>query len=327
MSATTITRLADLMAAQTQRAGLEIELEKLTPDPDQPRRHWDDARLRGLADSIAARGVVQPVVVRRDSHRAGCFVIVAGERRWRAAQLAGLARVPAIVREIAGDERLALQLVENLDREDLHVLDEARAIQRLAETYALRGRDIARLLGKPESWVSQRRKLAQHAGILEVVVDAGATQDVETLTQLADLHQQDRARFDALVARGRVSRQDARRALQEAREVDVPTAEPTQSHVPSPWTCSPASQAAPGGAEHPSAMLPDSPGDADAPQGRCGAAEGFSDAVLRVLADADVRIDARGRLRISLPGGRCVEVALDADQVRTISEGVSSRRA
>ena len=320
-------RLADLMAAQTQRSGLEIEIDKIAADPDQPRRRWDDTRLRSLADSIAARGVVQPVGVCRDWSAPGRFILVAGERRWRAAQLAGLARVPAIVREIAGDERLALQLVENLDREDLHVLDEARAIQRLAKTYALRGRDIARLLGKPESWVSQRRKLAEHAGILEVVVDAGATQDVETLTQLADLHQQDRARFDALVARGRVSRQDARRALQQAREGTADGAGDAASPRRRSRTCRETVQEPQEAVPEPSATQPDRPTGTTATAGRSGVAGGFSDAVLNALADADVRIDARGRLRISLPGGRCVEVALDADQVRTISEGVSSRRA
>jgi ParB/RepB/Spo0J family partition protein len=315
----TINRLADLMSAQTARSGLEIDLDKITADPDQPRRHWDDAGLRGLADSIAARGIVQPLVLRRDPDRPGCFIIVAGERRWRAARLAGLERLPAILKEVVGDERIALQLVENLDREDLHVLDEARAIQRLAEVHSLRGRDIARLLGKHESWVSQRRKLAQNADILEDVVEAGGTQDVETLTQLADLHRADRARFDVLVAGGRISRAQAKRALQQARApaVVAPGGPPPAAGTHRRRTDT--RQEPPTALAPPSAMQPGSPSDTAVSAGRSGAPAGLSDAALRRLAEATVRIDARGLLCIALPGGGGVEMELSAAQVETIN--------
>jgi ParB family chromosome partitioning protein len=306
-----MTRLADLMAAQASRSGLDIDVAKIAPDPEQPRQRWDQAGLQGLADSIAARGVVQPLVVRSDPQTTGHFIIVAGERRWRAARLAGLAKVPAILKDVTADERLAMQLVENLDREDLHILDEARCIQRLGEDHNLSGRAIARLLGKPESWVSQRRKLAQHAEVLVAYVDDTGTRDVETLTQLADLSQLDRGRFDALVSGGRVSRLAAKRALDEARAPRHPRQKaPATPATPLRATGTPTPPDA-GAGTHSEAV-------SCAPVALSGAA-------LRALSTAVLTLDAGGRLTITLRDGSCFEVTLDEGQIDGINRALSLR--
>ncbi len=108
----------------------EIRLERIEADPDQPRRTFDDERLEELADSIRQEGVLQPIAVRYTADR-DCYVILHGERRWRAAKLAGLSAIPAIVREVPEERRLIQQLMENVVREDLNAVDRAAALRAL----------------------------------------------------------------------------------------------------------------------------------------------------------------------------------------------------
>ncbi|HXJ34935.1 MAG TPA: ParB/RepB/Spo0J family partition protein [Candidatus Eisenbacteria bacterium] len=127
-----------------------VPLSAVTPNPDQPRKHFAEDALAELAASIRARGLLQPIVVRR-SEAAG-FQLLAGERRFRAAQLAGLDRVPALIRE--GDDTLEVALIENLQREDLSPLEEAEALALLIERHDYSHRDVADLLGKSRPYVS-----------------------------------------------------------------------------------------------------------------------------------------------------------------------------
>ncbi len=110
----------------------EIALDRIEPDPDQPRRSFDPERLEELAASIRQQGVLQPIAVRYDAAR-DRYVIIHGERRWRAAQLAGLTSIPALVREVSDEQRLIQQLMENILREDLNALDRAAALRRLKQ--------------------------------------------------------------------------------------------------------------------------------------------------------------------------------------------------
>ncbi len=110
----------------------EIALDRIEPDPEQPRRTFDPERLEELAASIRLQGVLQPIAVRYDATR-DRYVIIHGERRWRAAQLAGLTSIPAIVREVSDEQRLVHQLMENILREDLNALDRAAALRRLKQ--------------------------------------------------------------------------------------------------------------------------------------------------------------------------------------------------
>jgi ParB family chromosome partitioning protein len=136
----------------------KIALGKLVPNPDQPRTVFDEEALEGLAASIRQHGVVQPLVVSPSSDH---YIIIAGERRWRAAQLAGLKTVPAIVRTSEQLERLELALVENVQRVDLSGLEQAVSIERLHQQFNLGYADIAKRLGKAISTVNNIARLLQ----------------------------------------------------------------------------------------------------------------------------------------------------------------------
>jgi ParB family chromosome partitioning protein len=137
---------------------IEVDIDLLSPNEQQPRSTMDDAKLDELTQSIKANGIIQPILVRRDG--AG-YRIIAGERRWRAAQRAGLQRVPVVVREVSqGDKQLLeLALIENLQRENLNPVDEALAYQRLAHDFSLTQDQIAAAVGKDRSSVANFMRL------------------------------------------------------------------------------------------------------------------------------------------------------------------------
>ena len=144
-------------ASPTPKVALnEIDIDQLVPNPDQPRTEVDGAKLDELAQSIRANGVIQPLVVRKVEDR---YEIVAGERRWRAAQRAGLLRVPIVVREVTNDQLLPLALIENLQREDLNPIEEAVAYQRLVEQHQLTHDAIASAIGKDRSTIANALRL------------------------------------------------------------------------------------------------------------------------------------------------------------------------
>ncbi|KUR75962.1 ParB/RepB/Spo0J family partition protein [Novosphingobium sp. FSW06-99] len=134
-----------------------LPVSQIEPHPDQPRRHFDETALNELAASIAARGVIQPVVVRPLGGNR--YQLVAGERRWRASQRARVHEIPAIVRQLDDREVTALALIENLQREDLNPVEEARAYQKLAERDGLTQQDIATFVDKSRSHVANIMRL------------------------------------------------------------------------------------------------------------------------------------------------------------------------
>src|SRR5215813_6167893 len=129
----------------------EIEIDLIRPGEQQPRNTFDEAKLQELAQSIRATGIIQPLLVRR---RGGLFELVAGERRWRAAQMAGLSRVPAIVRDIPDESLLELALIENIQRQELNAIEEANAYRRLIESLGLTQEEVARRVGRDRSFVT-----------------------------------------------------------------------------------------------------------------------------------------------------------------------------
>ncbi len=143
-------------AARSQR---HLPIGQLEPSPLQPRRHFDAAELEALADSIRANGILQPILVRRHPTRPEIHEIVAGERRWRAAQLAKLHEVPVVVRDLANREVLELALVENLQRHDLSALEEAEGYHRLIEEFGLAQEDLARNVGKSRAHIANTLRL------------------------------------------------------------------------------------------------------------------------------------------------------------------------
>lgn len=149
-----------------------LPVAQIEPHPDQPRRHFDEAALDELAASIAARGVIQPVVVRPLGP--GRYQLVAGERRWRASQRARVHEIPAIVRQLTETEVTALALIENLQREDLNPVEEARAYQKLSERDGLTQQDIARFVDKSRSHVANIMRLLSLPEEVLVQIETGA---------------------------------------------------------------------------------------------------------------------------------------------------------
>ena len=129
----------------------QVSISKLVPDPEQPRKHFDESLLTELAGSIKQHGIVQPLIVAKNGSD---FIIIAGERRFRAAQIAGLTEVPAIVRSFGDQEKLEIALIENVQREDLTVLDLAAAYQRLHNEFNLAFDEIGKRVGKSPSAVN-----------------------------------------------------------------------------------------------------------------------------------------------------------------------------
>jgi ParB family chromosome partitioning protein len=135
----------------------EVALSALRPNPDQPRKDFADARLRELADSIRQKGVLQPVLVEEDPD--GRYTIIAGERRFRAAKLAGLDRIPVIVGRFAAAEKLEIALIENVQREDLTPIEEAQAYRQLMDMASLNQEQVAAKVGKDRSTVANSLRL------------------------------------------------------------------------------------------------------------------------------------------------------------------------
>lgn len=136
---------------------LEIPVARITPSADQPRKRFDDQSIAELAESIKRHGVIQPLVVEEDG--TGGYRIVAGERRWRAATVAGLSDVPAIVKEYGREKRLEIALVENVQREDLNPIDEAEAYRQLMEATGLTQDQVAERVGKSRPAVANALRL------------------------------------------------------------------------------------------------------------------------------------------------------------------------
>jgi ParB family transcriptional regulator, chromosome partitioning protein len=135
---------------------LEVDTDLLRPNRQQPRTTMDDAKIEELARSIRANGVIQPIVVRKADTG---YEIIAGERRWRASQRAGLLKVPVVVRDVPDDKLLAVALIENIQREDLNPIEEAAAYRRLADEYHLTQDAIAEAVGKDRSSVANYLRL------------------------------------------------------------------------------------------------------------------------------------------------------------------------
>ena len=140
----------------------EIDIDRILPDSNQPRKSFDNNALDDLAASIQTHGVVQPIVIR--PLQDGVFRIVAGERRWRAAQRAGLSRIPALVRKTEEHQALELALVENVQREDLNPMDEARAYERLLSEFGMIQEEVARRVGKNRATIANMLRLLKLPG-------------------------------------------------------------------------------------------------------------------------------------------------------------------
>jgi len=148
----------------------QLGIELIQRGRYQPRRHFDEEKLQELADSISAQGVVQPIVVRPVGN---VYEIIAGERRWRAAQLAGLHEIPAVIRDVDDQAAMAMALIENIQRDDLNPLEEAGALHRLLEEFGLTHQEIAQAVGKSRTTVTNLLRLLELEPEVKTWLDEG----------------------------------------------------------------------------------------------------------------------------------------------------------
>ena len=151
-----------------------LPLEQIQPGKYQPRRHWDEAALDELAASIRAQGLIQPVVVREIGKNR--FELIAGERRWRASQRAGLNAIPALVKQVSASAAPAMALIENIQREDLSPLEEAQALARLIKDFELTHQQVAEAVGRSRAAVSNLLRLLELPAAVSKLLDDGALQ-------------------------------------------------------------------------------------------------------------------------------------------------------
>lgn len=147
-----------------------IPLDQVDRNPDQPRRYFDEEQLNELTESIRIHGVLEPIIVRPVEGR---YEVVVGERRWRAAQLAGLTTIPAVVRPLSDREAMEIALVENLQREDLNPIEEAEAYKRLMAEFGMTQEEVAERVGKKRSTIANRLRLLELDEELVVEVETG----------------------------------------------------------------------------------------------------------------------------------------------------------
>ena len=148
---------------------MELQVTQIQPNSDQPRTRFDDEQLEDLARSIKANGIVQPLLVRRTNSNG--YELVAGERRWRAAQKAGLEKVPVVVRDISDDKMLELALIENIQRQELNPIEEAHAYRRLIEKLGLTQEMVAQRVGKDRSVIANHIRLLRLPTEVQTLVE------------------------------------------------------------------------------------------------------------------------------------------------------------
>ena len=161
--------LSEPIAATTSEELKEIDIDLIEPNNLQPRTRFDDAQLEELAQSIKANGIVQPLLVRKVGGMG--YQIVAGERRWRAAQRAGLQRIPAVVREVPDEKMLELALIENIQRQELNAIEEAYAYKRLIETFGLTQETVAQRVGRDRTFVTNYLRLLRLPDDIQKLVE------------------------------------------------------------------------------------------------------------------------------------------------------------
>ena len=147
------------LAIERSRAQRKSPVELLTPNPRNPRKNFSDDELQNLANSIRERGIIQPILVRTIAGTADAYEIVAGERRWRAAQLVGLHEVPIVIIEAGDKEALEIAIIENVQRSDLSAIEEAQGYEQLGQEFGYTQTDLARVIGKSRSHVANTLRL------------------------------------------------------------------------------------------------------------------------------------------------------------------------
>ncbi len=216
--------LAEVAITSSNKPALTyVPVERLVRSPYQPRRVFQEAQLEELADSIRSQGIIQPIVVRPRADKS--FEIIAGERRWRAAQLAGLSEVPVIVRDVDEATASAMAIIENLQREDLNPIEEAMGLDRLMKQFSLTHQAVGELVGKSRAMVTNLLRLLTLRDDVKTMVEAGELEmgHARALLPLPSVRQLELARL--IIAKNLSVRQTEAQVQQLMRrdEDDAPT--------------------------------------------------------------------------------------------------------
>lgn len=200
----------------------EVDVDAIVPGPMQPRTHFDEGALEGLADSIRSQGIIQPLLVRRVGDR---YELIAGERRWRAARLAGLSKVPVVVKDVPDKDLLEIALIENIQRENLNPIEEAQAYQRLIETVGLTQESLAARVGRDRSYITNYLRLLKLPDDIQKLVMEGrlSTGHARTILGLVDVDRQRK------LARQIINRGLSVRATEHLVRTDVEEAAPSKT--------------------------------------------------------------------------------------------------
>jgi ParB family chromosome partitioning protein len=181
-------------AARTNQL-LELDIKKIVPNEYQPRRVFRDNALNELVSSIKEKGVIQPVIVRKTADNE--YQLIAGERRWRASEMAGLRRIPVVIKDVAPVEALELALIENIQREDLNPIETAEAFQRLIRDFSLTHEDLSRKVGKDRATVSNYLRILKLASDIKKWIAEGSL----TIGHAKAILQADDARLQYQIAK------------------------------------------------------------------------------------------------------------------------------
>ncbi|MCB9253389.1 MAG: ParB/RepB/Spo0J family partition protein [Bdellovibrionaceae bacterium] len=199
--------------APTKRQYFECDIEKIVPNTYQPRKLFDKAALQELVDSIKANGIIQPLIVRiRDGH----YELIAGERRWRAAQKAGLTKVPVVVKEVDQDvHSLEMALIENIQRQELNCIEEAIAYQQLVDQFQLSHEEIATRVGKSRATVANTIRLLKLPAVIREDISAGKLTMGHARSLLALEQTEDQLAVREEILRDKLSVRDTEKRVNE----------------------------------------------------------------------------------------------------------------
>jgi ParB family chromosome partitioning protein len=216
--------IPDAPAAPSQlERSLDVDVDLLRPNREQPRTAMDDTRIEELARSIKSNGVIQPIIVRRIGKE---YEIIAGERRWRASQRAGLLKVPVVVRDVPDEKLLAVALIENIQREDLNPIEEAQAYRRLADEYKLTQEQIADAVGKDRSSVANMMRLLRLPREVRENLSAGSLSMGHARALLALAEEAEQLRLSREIVSRNLSVRETESMVKKAAEPAPPREEP-----------------------------------------------------------------------------------------------------
>lgn len=229
--ASVLEELEGLFPAAASETVYDIRLDLISPDPGQPRKDFDPAELDDLALSIDANGVISPILLRPDPGQPGRYLIITGERRYRASERARRTSIPALVREIEPHLLPVLQLIENVQRSDLRPLETAQALSGLLlSTPGLTQARVAALLGKSPSWISQHLALLDYQAHTQEALAEDLLQSTETARRFEELPADDQRK---LLEKARVSGEPiTRTAVAAAEPIGLPPKPPKKTGRP-----------------------------------------------------------------------------------------------